>query len=80
MFRLKRNKERFTVVEGPFAGKSFAHGQLYGNIPPDHAAKFEEIHKAAPVKAAPVKTAAGPAKAEAEKGQPQPGRKGGGKL
>lgn len=62
-YKLKAGQESFTPVEGPFAGRSFARGQLYGEIPPGQAGKFEEINKAAPARSA----AASPAKAEGKK-------------
>jgi len=49
MFRLKKGKEGFTVVEGPLEGQSFKPGQLYSEVPPSEAAKFEE-DTAVPVK------------------------------
>ena len=77
MHQLKKGKEGFTVVEGRFAGKSFAPGQRYGEIPPEHAGKFEDVNKAAPVKAAVV---AKPAKADSKEAVatlPPSGKKGG---
>ena len=41
MYRLKKGQEAFTPVEGPFAGRKFVAGQLYGEIPPGTAGKFE---------------------------------------
>jgi hypothetical protein len=43
MYRLKKGQESFTPVEGPFAKRTFAPGQLYGEIPPGEARRFEEI-------------------------------------
>jgi hypothetical protein len=45
MFQLKQGKEAFTVVEGPFKGRSFKPGQIYAEIPPQEAGKFAEIKK-----------------------------------
>jgi hypothetical protein len=50
MFKLKKGQEAFTPVEGPFAGRKFVVGQIYGEIPPGTAGKFEEIKKAAAAK------------------------------
>ena len=50
MFKLKKGQEAFTPVEGPFAGRKFVAGQIYGEIPPGTAGKFEEIKKAAAAK------------------------------
>jgi len=66
MFQLKKGKEGFTVVEGPFAGRSFTHGQPYAEVPPGTSGKFEEIKKAAPAKA-PADETEKPAKAESKK-------------
>ncbi len=77
MFQLKKGKEGFTVVEGPFAGRSYERGRRYDEIPPQHAGKFEDVNKAAPAKAAVV---AKPAKAdskEAVAALPPSGKKGG---
>jgi hypothetical protein len=40
MYQLKKGQEAFTVVEGPFKGRSFKPGQLYAEIPPQEARKF----------------------------------------
>jgi len=74
MYRLKKGQEAFTPVEGPFAGRKFAPGQLYGEIPPGTAGKFEATVKTE-LKAVPgvaVKTAVSapnpkPAKADGKK-------------
>ena len=77
MFRLKKGQESFTPVEGPFAGRSFAPGQFYGEIPPGTAGKFEEIGKTAPAKA-PAAGPVTPAKADSKKAvfAPPPSEKG----
>jgi hypothetical protein len=46
--KLKTGMESFTVVDGPFAGLTFAPGMAYGEIPPQEAHRFEEIKEAAP--------------------------------
>jgi hypothetical protein len=43
MFTLKDGVQGFTVIDGPMAGKSFKKGKFYGEIPPQEAAKFEEV-------------------------------------
>jgi len=58
MFELKKGKEAFTMVEGPFGGRKFEPGKSYDEIPPGMAGNFTEIKKAA----APVREAAKPAK------------------
>ena len=47
MYRLKKGQEAFTPVEGPFAGRKFVAGQLYGEIPPGEKGRFDEITDAA---------------------------------
>jgi hypothetical protein len=47
LFQLKKGQEAFTAVEGPLAGKSFAPGKLYAEIPPLEAGRFQEIKEAA---------------------------------
>lgn len=47
-FTLKTNEADFTVVDGPFAGRSFRTGAVYDVVPPQEAHKFKEI--AAPAK------------------------------
>jgi hypothetical protein len=46
MYRLKKGIEAFSVVEGPMAGRAFAAGKTYEEIPPQEAEKFEEIKEA----------------------------------
>ena len=43
MFTLKDGVQGFTVIDGPMAGKSFKSGMSYNEIPPQEAARFEEI-------------------------------------
>lgn len=70
MYQLKKGQQSFTVVEGPFAGRTFAPGQVYPEIPLNEAKRFTEIRKAAP--AAAVK----PAKAESRRALFVPPEKG----
>ncbi len=42
MYRLKTGIPAFTVVDGPFEGRTFEAGRLYPEIPPQEAHKFEE--------------------------------------
>jgi hypothetical protein len=44
-YKLKLQYESFTVVDGPFAGKTFDHATEYEAIPPGEAKKFERIDK-----------------------------------
>ena len=77
MFQLKKGKEGFTVVEGPFAGRSYERGRLYNEIPPQHAGKFEDVNKAAPVQAAVVADPVQADSKEAVADLPLSGKKGG---
>jgi|GEM_PF-3236931 len=43
MYKLKQGVQGFTVIDGPMAKKSFKQGETYAEIPPQEAAKFEEI-------------------------------------
>lgn len=47
MFQLKKGTESFTVVDGPFAGRTFEPGKTYAEIPPQDADRFEEIREPA---------------------------------
>lgn len=42
-YKLKANCENFTVMDGSFAGRQFKRGEVYGEIPPEETAKFDEI-------------------------------------
>ncbi len=42
MYRLKANVPGFTVVDGPFQGRTYLHGQTYDEVPPQEAHKFNE--------------------------------------
>ena len=46
MHELKKGKEAFTMVEGPFKGRKFEPGKSYDAIPPGMAGSFTEIKKA----------------------------------
>ncbi len=41
MYRLKG--PAFTVVDGPFAGKTFRRGVIYKEVPPEEAGRFEKV-------------------------------------
>lgn len=43
MYRLKKNVPAFEVVDGKYAGRKYAHGQVYEDIPPEEAKKFETV-------------------------------------
>lgn len=45
--KLKPGAESFTVVDGPFAGRTFDPGRAYGEIPLQEAHRFEEIKEEA---------------------------------
>jgi hypothetical protein len=47
MYQLKKGQESFTVVEGPFAKKTFAPGKIYAEIPPGEAKRFTAVKLAA---------------------------------
>lgn len=79
MYQLKNGQESFTPAEGPFAGRTFAPGGLYEEIPPHEAARFAKV-KEAEAPAAPEGDSEKPAKAESEKAVVDPplsGKKGG---
>lgn len=76
MFQLKNGKEGFTVVEGPYKGRTFRPGESYAEIPPQEAGKFTEIKKAA---APPRKTGKPVAETEKETAVPAGSGKKGGK-
>lgn len=54
MYQLKKGKEGFTMVEGPFKGR-FEPGKDYDKIPPGMAGSFTEIKKAPAPAAKPAK-------------------------
>lgn len=45
-YRLKKGIESFDVVDGRYAGRRYARGQAYEEIPPEEKHKFELIKKA----------------------------------
>jgi hypothetical protein len=42
-YRLKSNEAPFEIVDGPMAGRKFAAGVIYEEVPPQEAHRFEEI-------------------------------------
>ena len=40
MYELKKNKEAFTMVEGPFKGRTFAPGKSYDEVPSNMIGSF----------------------------------------
>ena len=42
-FKLKQKYEVFTVVDGPFAGRTYRHEQVYNEVPPQEKYKFDQI-------------------------------------
>ena len=48
MYRLKKNQEEFEVVDGPFEGRRYRHGETYRKIPPGERHRFEQITTEAP--------------------------------
>jgi len=42
-FRLKQNGPDIEIVDGPFAGRTFKAGEIYAEIPPAEAARFDAI-------------------------------------
>ena len=55
MYQLKKGQEKFTVVEGPCKGMSFAPGVRYAEIPREHAKRFTETTAAPAPPADPAK-------------------------
>ena len=51
-YKLKLGQEAFEPVEGSFAGRKFAPGKLYNEIPPGTEGKFDQAPDAAPAAAA----------------------------
>lgn len=43
MYKLKNNVPDFTVVDGPFEGRSYKAGETYSEIPPQEKHKFESV-------------------------------------
>jgi len=52
MYKIKETSPDFRVVDGPYAGRLYASGQLYEDIPPQEAHRFDQVPDAAeqPVK------------------------------
>lgn len=71
MYQLKKGKEAFTVVEGPFKNQTFVPGKLYAEIPPGDAKRFTEVKEAAPEAGAerPAKAESKKAASPSEKGE-----------
>lgn len=63
MYRLKPGVESFTVMDGPFAGRTFESGQGYAEIPPQDAGKFVNENNG-------IDTVEKPAKADRQKAAP----------
>ena len=51
-YKLKPGTQSFTVVEGPFARRSFDRGKIYKEIPLQEAHRFEEVRDQASLIAA----------------------------
>jgi hypothetical protein len=47
-YRLKTGEEAFQVVDGPFRRRRYEPGNIYNEIPPEEASRFEEVRPAAP--------------------------------
>ena len=43
MYQLKKGQPAFEVVDGELAGRKFAHGTLYAEIPQREAGRFERV-------------------------------------
>jgi len=43
MYKLKKGRESFEVVDGEFAGRKYIQGKTYDKIPPEEKGKFEKI-------------------------------------
>ncbi len=41
-YRLKKTEEAIQIVDGPYAGRKYAKGTLYNEIPPEEAHRFEK--------------------------------------
>jgi len=44
-YKLKKGIENFDVVDGPFAGRKFVRGKVYGKVPSEEKQKFDEIRE-----------------------------------
>lgn len=47
-YRLKPTEENFQVVDGPFAGRRYVAGTVYGEVPPGEEARFVAVDHAQP--------------------------------
>lgn len=56
-YRLKKNVQSFTVVEGPLADRSYRHGVAYEEVPANEAVKFDKIEPAAATDSPAARTA-----------------------
>jgi hypothetical protein len=43
LYKLKPNQEPFQCCGGPFEGRKYLPGQIYTEIPPEEADKFEDV-------------------------------------
>ncbi|MFA5424502.1 MAG: hypothetical protein WC374_11670 [Phycisphaerae bacterium] len=48
-YRLKKNCENFTIVDGSDAGKKFVKGKIYNSVPTGYVAKFDAVPVEIPV-------------------------------
>ena len=64
MYELKKNKEAFTMVEGPFKNKRFEPGKSYDEVPSNMIGNF--VKAGEPVRPEPVE---GSEPADAKKGR-----------
>jgi hypothetical protein len=47
MYKLKPNVAEFEMVDGPFTGRKYRHGEQYREVPPQYEGKFTETAGAA---------------------------------
>ncbi|MBN1830291.1 MAG: hypothetical protein JW884_14255 [Deltaproteobacteria bacterium] len=45
-YRLKKNQESIQIVDGPYAGRKYRKGELYDDVPPGEAYRFEKVKEA----------------------------------
>lgn len=67
-YQLKPGQEAFEVVDGPMAGRCFAPGKIYNQIPKSEARRFAKVTETEP-EASAAKPARG--KSKAAKGDKQ---------
>ena len=41
MYKLKPSSPEFEVVDGPLAGRKFKRGEVYAEVPPQYADRFD---------------------------------------